>query len=476
MRCLALAQTWQDSGGQVVFASAEITDALRKRLADERCGVVEISAPVGTSHDVEQTVAAARERKCDWLVVDGYTFGAQYQQKLKAAGLKVLFVDDYGHAPRYFADLILNQNVTAASDLYAERETQTKLLLGTKYCLLRGEFTRWRNWQREIAPVCRQVLVLMGGSDPGNITARVIEALAAKVFEELEITVVVGGSNPNFAMLEKLAPGNITLKRNVTGMAELMAAADLVVSAAGITCWELCFMGLPALLIDVAENQSPLARELDRRGCAIHVEGAEVSADKIAGEVIRLAGSSELRRSLSQRSRELVDGRGAERIVSVLRGAPTIRLRRVKADDARLLWEWANDPDVRASSFSSAPIQWETHAEWFAERSNCKKSLFLIAEDTEGCAVGQIRFDLNGCDAELNVSVAKEKRGLGIGTPLVEGAVSEIWANTPCMRVHAFVKPENTSSARTFERAGFIRAGVEQVRGNTAVHFVRIRT
>ncbi|MGH9495154.1 MAG: PseG/SpsG family protein, partial [Candidatus Sulfotelmatobacter sp.] len=183
MRCLALAQAWQDAGGQAVFASAKITDALRKRLAAESCDVAAISSPGGSFEDAAQTVALARENKCDWVVVDGYAFGPQYQQVLKAAGLKTLFVDDHGHAPPYSADVVLNQNLTATRELYSDREGQTRLLLGTRYCLLRREFADWREWQREISPVCRRLLVVMGGSDPENVTARVLEVLAADEFE-----------------------------------------------------------------------------------------------------------------------------------------------------------------------------------------------------------------------------------------------------------------------------------------------------
>jgi RimJ/RimL family protein N-acetyltransferase len=72
----------------------------------------------------------------------------------------------------------------------------------------------------------------------------------------------------------------------------------------------------------------------------------------------------------------------------------------------------------------------------------------------------------------LNLSLAKEKRGLGLAVPLIEAGVREVLASTNCENVHAFVKPQNAASGRAFEKAGFVRAGVEQIRGNTAVHFV----
>ena len=199
----------------------------------------------------------------------------------------------------------------------------------------------------------------MGGSDPENVTARVVEALAAPEFAGLEATVVIGGSNPNFAMQESLAwSRSIALKRDVANVAELIAGADVAISASGTTCWELCFMGLPSLLVDVADNQKPLAQELDRRGCAIHVGDSTVTSAVIANRLNELISSFELRQSLSRQSRALVDGYGAARVVAVLRGRPSLRLVALRRD-GRLLWEWANDPEVRAASFSSAPVSWE---------------------------------------------------------------------------------------------------------------------
>lgn len=475
MRCLALGQAWQDVGGRVVFAMAERTDAIQNRLSAESCEIANIASKAGTVEDAAQTIALASQQNSEWIVVDGYSFTAKYQADLKSAACKVLFLDDYAQAQRYSADLILNQNVSANAVLYTEREPRTRLLLGTRYCLLRREFGRWQRWQREISPVCNDLLVLMGGSDPESITARTIEAFVSTELKEMSATVVIGGSNPNSAAMGKLAAkaGKITVRRNVSDIGELMAAADLAISAAGTTCWELCLLGLPMLLVDVAENQTEVAKELDRRGCAIRVGDWSVRSDEIACQLKRVAASQELRQSLSRRSRELVDGKGAARVVSVLRGPQGLRVRRARADDVQLLWKWANDPEVRAASFSSTPIPWETHIAWFAEKFD--KSIILIAEDDHGIPLGQVRFDLNGCEADLNISLAKEKRGFGLAVPVIEAAMSELFANRKYELVHAFVKPENAASARAFEQAGFRRIGMEQVRGNSALHFVHGR-
>ncbi len=478
MRCLALAQAWQDNGGHAMFIMAQSTPSIQARLAAESCEVLPVSCTVGTTEDARATIAIARARQAEWIVVDGYQFDAEYQRTLKAAGFRILFLDDYGHAAHYFADVVLNQNVHANESMFGARELYTRLLLGTRYCMLRREFAAWRGWKREIAPVGRKVLVMMGGSDPENLTGRVIEALWQ--FADFEATVVVGGSNPHFTMLQTSALRSgqkITVQRDVSNMAELMAAADLAISAAGSTCWELCLLGLPSLLLDVAPNQTALAKELDRTGCAIHVGNQTVSAENIAVGLEKLLRSHELRQSLSRRSRELVDGNGTGRVVSVLRTDPLgiegLRLRPAQLDDSRSLWEWANDPAVRAASFSSALISWESHVAWFAEKLAQGRSLILIAEDDSPTPCGQIRFDVRADgDWEVDVTVAATMRGRGLAGRLIRLGIQVLRKEHHDARVHAFVKPVNEASLKAFEKAGFNRIGVEQIRGNAAIHLI----
>ena len=475
MRCLALAQAWQDAGGRAGFAMAEMATWVQQRLLQESVPIFEVSSPAGTGEDARSTAAIAREQAAAWVVVDGYQFGQDYPQLVKAAGFKILFLDDYGHAEHYVADLVLNQNVSADANAYENRTPYTRLLLGPAYCLLRREFNAWREWKREFTPAAHRVLVTMGGSDPENFTQRAIEALNLVDDEELEAAIVVGGSNAHAELLDRIASQagkKISVQRGISNMAELMAWADIAVSAAGTTCWEMCLMGLPALLIDLAENQTPVARELNRRGCAVHLGGpGDVSSTKLAGQVERLLNSMEERRALSLRCRELVDGKGAQRVVSAM-GRVKLRLRPAGAGDSRLLWEWVNDPQVRAASFSSAAIPWKTHDEWFTEKLESGAASILIAENDEGTPVGQIRFDLRADgEAEIAISIAKSWRGRGLAAVLIRQAQSGL-SGGRCPRLHAYVKPENVASVKAFEKGGFKQAGIARVRGNAAVHLI----
>lgn len=329
MRCLALAQEWQQVGGRAVFAMAAIQPALRDKLLHQSFESFLISSAsnsivAGSSDDANRTAALARDQKASWIVVDGYHFGSDYQRQLKSERCRVLFLDDFGHAAPYSADLVMNQNISAEESLYTNRAPYTRCLLGPQYCLLRNEFNAWREWHREIAPLGRRVLVTMGGSDPQQLSERAIRALTQVDSPDLEAAIVVGAGKMGAENLESIADSveaKITLHRDVSNMPELMAWADAAISAAGTTTWELCLMGLPAILITAAENQVQIARQLAQRECAIYLgDASEVQPRQISGALRSLLMDQNRRRAISSRCRQIVDGQGAARVVRELLG------------------------------------------------------------------------------------------------------------------------------------------------------------
>ena len=320
MRCLALAQGWQDANGKAVFAMAETAPPLAKRLLSEDIETVSLACIPGTKEDASATLKAAKDHHARWIVVDGYRFGAEYQQWLKNSGVKVLFIDDNALCNSYSADLLLNQNSHADALTYSDRAPATKLLLGPRYALLRREFGSVQSRERRIPPVARNLLVTMGGSDPNNVTLRVLLALSRTQVEGMKVKVAIGGSNPHQASLEEQVGqqnGCVELLTDVQEMAELIAWADVGVAAAGSVSWEFCALGLPSLLVPVAENQLRAATDLDRRGAA-RVVDESFSAAQLAKDLTDLMLAREYRLQMSEAARSLVDAAGARRVVEAI--------------------------------------------------------------------------------------------------------------------------------------------------------------
>ncbi|MEQ8384497.1 MAG: UDP-2,4-diacetamido-2,4,6-trideoxy-beta-L-altropyranose hydrolase [Coleofasciculus sp. A1-SPW-01] len=479
MRCMALAQAWQNIGGRAIFAIATQATPIEDRLVSEGMNVVHLSVEPGSAEDAIKTANLARQLGATWVVVDGYHFGAEYQRIIKNCGLRLLFIDDYGHAQLYWADLVLNQNIYAHEGLYPNRAPDTQLLLGTRYALLRGEFCQWQEWTRKILPVARKVLVTLGGSDPDNVTLKVIQGLQRVDVPDLEAVVVVGGSNPHYEKLQAAvdaSPFPISLERNVTNMPELIAWADVAISAGGSTTWELAFMGLPSLVLVLADNQRAIAEKLGDMGVAVNLGWHEyVSVAEIAQAMKQLLVSSGIRAEMARHGRELIDGEGTARVLMHLQDQP-LRLRPIRQEDCKLLWEWANDPEVRSASFSSDPIPWEQHLQWFANKLHDSNCYIFIVFDYEDRAIGQVRFERrNGNEAEISISLDKEKRGSGYGSRIIDIAVKELFRHTSIPSVYALIKPNNETSIKAFEKARFNKLGNKTAMGNLALYYVKFK-
>ena len=318
MRCMALGHAWLDRGSQVTVVS--VTGSFKARLAREGMEVRHLRADPGSFKDASRTVNLARELGADWIVIDGYHFDAEYQKTIKEAGMNLLFVDDYGQCDYYCADIVLNQNLHARETLYSKRDPNTRLLLGPKYALLRREFITHRGRERAIPEVARKVLVTFGGADHNNVTLRLMEALPFVDVKGLRVMVAVGGWNPHFAQLTLAAKRSslqVRLRRDPTDMPALMAWADIAVSAAGITAYELAFMGLPNLLVVTSDNQAIVAEQLGAKGVAAVLGWHDqLSCSKIARAITNLSAAREERERMSRAGKELIDGEGAWRVLA----------------------------------------------------------------------------------------------------------------------------------------------------------------
>ena len=324
-RCLALAQAWQDAGGNVVFVAAELPEALHARLVAEKCGVESVAAVAGSDEDAELTCALAQRMGAIWVVLDGYHFGAGYRQRLRAGGLRILLLDDDGTLGPYHVDAVLNQNLGAEAAWYAGSPEGTRLLLGSHLAMLRREFRDRASSRVTAADEETHLLVSFGGADPVDLTGRLLQALTEVPVPGVRVRVLVGPANPRGDALRQRAAAAGTpmeVVSAVTDMPAQLAWADLALVGAGSTCWELCRLGVPALLVALADNQRPIARAMMAAGAGWDLGWhSEITAAGLRSAIQELAGQPELRDRMARAGRAAVDGCGASRVASFLRGS-----------------------------------------------------------------------------------------------------------------------------------------------------------
>jgi spore coat polysaccharide biosynthesis predicted glycosyltransferase SpsG len=164
----------------------------------------------------------------------------------------------------------------------------------------------------------------LGGADDDNVNLKILAALAKARLPDVEVAVIIGPVNPHRLAVETFASSldfPVQIVSNPANVAEWMVWADVGVAAAGITTWEMAFLGLPMLLLSAMANQIPIAEGFQDAGAAVNLGWHEnMTALGIADEISALFRSVGRRATMSDRARALVDGCGAARVVEFLRG------------------------------------------------------------------------------------------------------------------------------------------------------------
>jgi UDP-2,4-diacetamido-2,4,6-trideoxy-beta-L-altropyranose hydrolase len=487
MRSLALARAWQAAGGQAAFLGRCSDRRLRERITAAEMAFHSIDRPHPDPNDLVTTLATIARLRSEspetaafWTVLDGYHFDAAYQEAVAQTNSRLLVIDDLAHLPRYHADLLVNQNHGAERLVYPA-DARTGLLLGARYALLRPEFLARSGSPKPIAGVARKILITLGGADPPNASLLAIRAFARMGVPDAEGKLVVGDANPRAgelqAEIDRLKV-NVRILARVADMSEPMAWADVALSAAGSTCWEMALMGLPAALLVLVDNQLAVAEPLAAAGAALNLgRAAELTPQALAESLTILCRNPQQRRRQSEAGRRLIDGRGARRVVAVMRALDepfslhAFRLRPVGPDDMLAIWRLANDPAVRSRSLSTESIPLEDHARWFAGKLASRDTRIWVF-DLEGLVAAQIRYDLVEPElAEISFVVAAPFRGRGLGSRLLDATRVPAAEQLGAARLRAIVRRENAASMRVFQKAGFRLAASKTIQGHACQIF-----
>lgn len=216
--------------------------------------------------------------------------------------------------------------------------------------------------------------------------------------------------------------------------------------------WERCCLGLPSIILVVAENQRKGAEMLAKSGAALLIG----RVDEIRGEICSLLGDAELVARMMAAAFAIADGFGARRVVHAILDKSTLGelvLRPATLDDGEQLWLWRNDPVTRAQSRTSVPITWAEHIRWLAAFFDRPGGKLYLAE-RDALPVGVVRFEpLAPRGYEISIAVAPEMRGSGCGKALLEAGC----AHLPAGPIYASVRHDNAASRRLFASCGFER-------------------
>jgi len=437
MRCLTLAEELHRRNVHVQFICRAHPGHLGNMVSSKGFSITLLPAPiqsvetlqkndiyaewlgVSQKEDAMQTIAALTPRKIDWLIVDHYGLDHEWETILRPYTHKIMIIDDIANR-KHVCDLLLDQNF---SQKLEERYSgliplHCNLLLGPRYALLKPEYAEYRKIQTPRNGKIDKILIFMGGSDNVNLTGKVLELLSIPELIHIEVDVVLGENNPHrneILQQAKNRPNTIVYNAR-PHLADLMAQADLAIGAGGVTTWERMCLGVPTLVISIADNQKPACQALSDAGFINYVcDWKDIGHINIKEYILSLLEMEDILRFQSVVSQTLVDGRGAVRVTESLvpSSKNDLRLRPARKDDVYTYYDWVNDPVVRSNALNSEPILLETHLAWF-DKSLSDPDTFMFVLEVQGLPVGQVRFELQKDEATIDYSLDQLVRGRGL--------------------------------------------------------------
>lgn len=476
VRCLALAQEALHRGHTVSLLGRVEGDLLESLVAGTPG--LHLLGPAGTGALLTEAAAGHHV-----VHVDHYGLGADLLDRLSAAPtahgadrplLSVMADGRFGARP---ADLLVDPTVGAERDVPPAPARWH--LRGSRFTPLRSAFSRAggreatgvgpRPTSRSTDDATLTVLVVMGGTDPGGCSPLVVEALG-RLDLPLDVTVVAapGTLRALTGLSSTWRRGRLHVIEPTADLAERMARAEVVVSAAGTSTWELCALRRPMALVAAVDNQRVGLDRVVAAGAAVGLgERADLDDLDVTADRLRpLLTDTGLRRRLADTAHRLVDGLGAWRVVSAWESArtasaarsdaPVVGVRPATLDDAGRLLEWRNDPVTRAVSRQHDAVPAADHLAWL-RASLGRLDRHLLVGACEGTDVGTVRWDrVADAEWEVSITVAPGARGRGVAGPLLRAAEQWLAGATDVGACLAVVHRDNTPSRRLFLNGGYV--------------------
>lgn len=394
----------------------------------------------------------------DLLIFDSYTAEKKLYDNIAASteGLCVFLDDD--NRMEYPNGVVINP-INAAYNLgYSKKKDD--LFLGYKYFPFRKEF--WYPRKIKHPDLIGNVLLVLGGSDIRGLSLPLIEFIT-HLLPDITLNVIITASYKNSDAFNNIINEGVSIHENPStdNLVSLMLNADVAVTGAGQTMFELAALGVPMIAIGIIENQKYNIESLENDGCILFAgywdDNRLYKNLKAAFEVIADRGERE---RISQKSSHLLNAKGAlsisKKLVDNL-DRKFLLIRKVELEDAEGLFELSNDSTVRQNSINHKKIGWQQHVQWLRSKiidPNCR---FFVITDKSETLVGQVRYDLSGeRTAIVSISISPSFRGRGFASYiLIESSRILFKEDNSLELVKAYIRPENEGSIISFTKAGY---------------------
>jgi UDP-2,4-diacetamido-2,4,6-trideoxy-beta-L-altropyranose hydrolase len=384
----------------------------------------------------------------DILVLDGYHFDYDYQQRIKEmVGCKLVSIDDI-YQTRFVSDVVIN-HIGGINPAKYDADDRTNIFLGPAYAILRNEFQDAALSEGRFF-VGKDLFINLGGADPFNNTLEILSEIRDVLNKFEHVYVVVGGAYLYIEELKVFAAKytNLIIRMNVSAkeMIDIMTRADVAICSASTVAYEYCTIKGALFVVQSADNQVDMVKFLVESGLAMSIlDFANWMND---------SKRTQRANALIDIQQKIFDGKAGQRILKIFRGLllrDNIIMRTAVPGDVDLYFEWANDAEVRANSFNSVEIPYSDHCKWFTAKMEDAASKLYVFTTGSGIPVGNVRIERLENTGTISYSVDNKYRGLGVAKSILTIATREFFNIDPAIEtIQGYVKGNNAASLKVF--------------------------
>jgi UDP-2,4-diacetamido-2,4,6-trideoxy-beta-L-altropyranose hydrolase len=311
---MVLGEALAAKGWTVIAALCDVNFAGQLSTAEIEVAVIE-----------EYTAAALIEaipEGCDVLIVDHYGLDAAFEVDCRGWAGRILVIDDLADR-RHDCDFLVDQTPDRECSAYRDLvPAGCRILAGPNYALLHPNFARLREPRRPTTKRVERGLIAFGATDPDDMTSVAIEAFRYSSLV-LRLDIILGAGAPHIERVTKAAAnfanGQAEVHVEVSDPASIVRHADIAIGAGGVSSLERCCLGIPSLIVCLAENQKGNAFGIAKAGAAAFVGTmADINISLLTSELRSLADDEGRRDAMATSARELCDGLGCHRIAELL--------------------------------------------------------------------------------------------------------------------------------------------------------------
>ncbi len=332
-RCLKLALKLQSYSHNVEFICKDFDGSSIKNLSKYlKVHKIEVNKnqnqknkPINYLHfnhsevdeDASQTLSILDKCKVDILIVDHYSLDKTWEKKISEKVKKVVVIDDFWDRD-HFCNILINHNYTKRKSLYktVSRE-KTKLLLGPKFAMIDEDFRNLRKERNFAKNGIKSIFIYFGGTDQYNLTELTTKILSKPIFDNIKIKILATKSNPKFNSIKTIieTKPNFYLLKNLPNLAEIIKNSDLCIGGGGVTNLERLCLGLPTIVVSVADNQIDSCLSYKDDGYIYYLgEADKITKNILYDKIVTVISDLKGLQKQSNKGMELVDGNGLEEV------------------------------------------------------------------------------------------------------------------------------------------------------------------